>query len=157
MNTQRYDIAAGRNILNMLARTSPGDYRRLMAQLKANAGLGRLGVADQEEQSPGFWNQLFSVGGQALKTIADYKLQERVAKEQQKQYEEAAQAEMQRQALLAEQARTQQLEYQNQMELRRQTVELERAAEGHLDRFKMAMYGVGGLVGLWILYRVAVK
>lgn len=155
MNTQRYDIAAGRNVLNMLARTSPNDYARLMAQLKANAGLGTLGASADEEAQPGFWSKLFSAGTNALTTIADYKLQERYAKEQQDQYEAAARAEMQRQALLAEQARTQQMEYENQVALQRQTQELTRVAEGHLDRFKIAMYGVGGLLGLWVLYRVA--
>ena len=156
MNTQRYDVAAGRNVLNMLKRVSPTDYNLLMNQLMINAGMAGMGEATPaQESSPGFWSNLFKVGSDALTTVANYKLQERYAKEQQKQYEAAAKAEMERQALLAEQARTQQLEYENQMELRRQTVELERAAEGHLDTFKIAMYGVGGLLGLWALYRIA--
>lgn len=154
MKNDRHDIEAGRNVLNMLKQVSPGDHARLMAQLKANAGMnGALGAATTEEQTPGFWDRLFEAGAGALTTIADYKIQEEQAKQQQEQYQDAVAVEMERQALLAAQKQSQALEYQNQMEFQRQRQELEAAATRSKGTLNTALIGVGALVGLWILYR----
>lgn len=153
MNQERYDIEAGRNILNMLKAQSPTEYDRLLQQLMDRAPGTQLGQA--QENQPGFWDRLFAAGAGALTTIADYKLAEQTNKAQQGAYDEAVATEMQRQAMLAARAKSQALEFQNQMELTRQTAELQRAAERAKSRVNWALVAVGGLVGLWVLYKVA--
>lgn len=151
MNTQRYDIAAGRNVLNMLKRVSPPDYARLMGQLRAQAGMGVAGLGEPlevAEETPGFWGRVFDIGGQALNTIANYKLQERYAKEQQKEYEAAAAAEFERQKFLAEQAKTQYMEYENQLALTEQAAALERAKEAAKSKLNWALIAAGGLAAV---------
>jgi hypothetical protein len=154
MKTTRYDIQAGRNVLRMLERASPNDYAILLTKLKTNAGMAGLGQNGTEEQTTGFWGRIFEAGTNALTTIVDYKLQERLSKEQQDQYEAAAAAEMERQAYLASQARTQAMEYSNQMELVRQQSELERASQRAKSKFNWALIAAGGL-GLLLVYRLA--
>lgn len=162
MNTQRYDIAAGRNVLNMLKSVSPGDYAQLMMQLKANAGLAGLGQTAAEESDPSWWEKLLGMGTNALTTIANYQLSEVVDKygtppsvQQQNEYQEAVALEMRRQMLLAEQARSQQMEYENQLALTRQAADLRRAADAAKSRLNWALIGVAGLLGLWVFTRMA--
>lgn len=155
--TPRYDVKAVQNIMEMLRAESPGDYARLKADLvrKAGGNLKGMGQNDSSDSQPGFWQGLLNRGVDVLGTVADYKLQEQTAKAQQKQYNEAVQAEMARQAMLAEQAKTQQMEYVQQLELARQQSELERAADKAKGRFNVAMYGVAGLLALWLITRLA--
>lgn len=155
MNTDRYDIEAGKNILNVLKRASPRDHARLMAQLRGQAGLQGLGATDESE--PGFWSRIFSAGTNALEKIADYKIAEQVAgteaEVKQAEYERVVATEMERQAALAARAQTRSLEYENQMEYLRQKSELERAAQKAKSKLNWALIAVGGLVGLWALTR----
>jgi len=149
---ERYDIEAGKNVLSMLKQTMPREHARLMAQLRNNVGLAGLGTA--EESEPGFWDRIFSAGAGALSTIVDYKFQEQQNKQQQEAYQDAAGVEMERQALLAAQRKTQVLEYTNQMELQRQQAELLNAAQRSKSKLNWALIAVGGLVGLFVLGRV---
>ena len=149
MRTNRYDIEAGRNVLTMLQRVSPGDYAVLMTKLKTQAGMAGLGQNGTEEQTTGFWSRIFEYGGQALTTIADYKLTEQraglEAQARQKAYDEAVVAEMERQAMLANQARTAAMEYQNQVEFARQKAALDAAATSAKTKFNWALIAAGGL------------
>jgi len=152
MNIERYDIEAGRNVLTMLQKVSPADYEILMTQLKTKAGMnGALGVASTEESAPGFWGRLFEVGTEALITIADFRVTEKVKQEE---YEATVATEMERQAALAAQRQSQAMEYQSQMEFLRQRQELDRAATRAKSKLNWALIAVGGLVGLFILGRV---
>lgn len=156
MRQERYDIEAGQNILNMLQRVSPVDYEILLSRLVAQAPgtlPGTLSAADAETSQPGFWDRLFSAGSAALTTIADYKLQEQTAKAQQQQYEEAVAVEMQRQALLAKQRESQAMEYQNRLELARQSAELEQAAQRAKSKLNWSLIAAGGL-GLVLLFSI---
>lgn len=165
MNIERYDIEAGRNVLTMLQKASPADYAILMTKLKTQAGmngaLGAWGFAPAgtgtdttEESSPGFWERIFEVGTGALTTVVDYKIQEETSKLQQDQYEAAAAAEMERQAMLAAKRQSQAMEYQTQMEFLRQRQALDAAATRAKSKLNWALIAVGGLVGLFILGRV---
>lgn len=153
MRQERYDIEAAQNILNMLQRVSPVDHEILMSRLVAQAP-GTLGAA--EESEPGFWDRLFSAGAGALTTIADYKLQEAAAKQQQDQYDDAVATEMKRQALLAAQRESQALEYQNKAELARQSADLERAAERAKSKLNWSLIAVAGL-GAVLLFSVLAR
>lgn len=159
MRQERYDIEAAQNILNMLQRVSPGDYEILLSRLVAQAPgtmPGTLSAADAETSQPGFWDRLFSAGSNALTTIADYKLQEQQARAQQDAYDEAVAVEMQRQALLAKQRESQAMEYQNKVELSRQSAELERAAERAKSKFNWALIAAGGL-GVVLLFSILAR
>lgn len=149
----RYDAAAARNIAEMIRRVSPADYQRLMAKVKRQAGLAGLGQNNGGE-STGFWGSLLDMGRDTLATVVDYKLQERQAKDQADQFEAARRAELERQAMLAEQAATQQMEFRNQLALQEQQRQLERAAERSKGTYQWAMYGVAGLLGLWLITRM---
>jgi len=156
MNIERYDIEAGKNILNALKVNAPGDYAQLMTQLKFNAGMAGLGQGDSDE-TPGFWNRIFAAGTGALSTIIDYRLQEEQDRQrnrqQQREYQQLAETELLRQAALAEQRQSQVLEYTNQMEFARQRQALETALNRSKGNLTRAAMGVGALVGLWLLYR----
>lgn len=158
---RRYDIAAARNILTALYHHNPGDYQRLVAQLRQQSGMGAMGATETapETKSTGWWDSLLSAGGNVLNTIANYKITEAKnaedAKIQQQQYDSAVATEMKKQAALAAQAKTQAMQAQQQLDYIRQQTQLEQAAAAAKGKLQLSLVAVGGLVGLWILYRMA--
>lgn len=149
---QRFDIVAAQNIARNLQRISPRDYERLMQRL--NRRRQNLGTAQPEQQnSTGFWRSVLDFGRDALTEIATFRLQEEGARRQQRAFNEQAQAELERQALLAAQAESAAMELRAQMDLQRQRIELERAAEAAKNRFDLSMLVVLGLGGL-LAYRL---
>lgn len=155
MNTvNRYDVEAGKNILEYLRQNHPQEYAALMAKLQNNAGLGTA----QPVSSGSFLDRIFDIGANALETIATHRLDTIVNGEANRQAEQDfdnfVQQEMQRQALLAAQAETQALEFQNQLALREQTAALEAAAQSSRNKLNTALFAVAGLVGLFLLVQV---
>lgn len=158
MRVPRYDIQAVKNVMARLRVLSPGDYNRMMTRLARLAEQGQRGqlgnlAITSSQPSSNFWSALENVGRQAVAAIADAKLMEADAKQKQKQYELETRAELQRQALLAEQARTQMMDYQAQMQLSQQTRSLLDAADSSKATFQRAMLAVGALIGVWVIYR----
>ena len=148
----RYDADAARNIVARLRREMPEEYAILMAQIKAQAGLAGLGQNEPEESS-GWWSNILDLGTSALTTIATYKLQREENKQAQKTYDDQVQAELSRQALLAEQAATQRMEYEQQMALQKQTRSLLNAASRSKSTFNWAIAAAGAL-GLILVWRM---
>lgn len=147
---QRYDVIAAERITENLRRISPRDHARLMQRLNQR----RQGLGDaQPTGQRSWWQGVLDFGRDTLREIATFKLQEEGARNQQRAFQEQAEAELQRQALLARQAETAAQELQAQMALQRQRIELERAAEAARSRFDTSMLVVLGLAGI-LAYRL---
>lgn len=153
---KRYDIEAAQNIVNMLKREAPEEYKRLMAQLASRSRMP-MGQSETVEMEQGFWGQLWeqakNTGFQVLDVVADYKMQEKQNKALQKQYDAAVEAEMKRQAVLAAQAQSQAMEHQNRLELGRQKQELLNAASRAKSKMNWALIAALALGG-WLVFRL---